>query len=213
TYVDDFTDLDCSQQFSARIRRTWTATDGSGNRSTCIQTINLERRGINNVLPPTDVTISCSGNINTNPSATGAPYFSAYGQNWLILPTIGQCEIQSAYVDQVLPTCDGSYKIIRTWTVLDWCLPTKPDMPNQNPRYYIQVINVQDNTGPTIACPANLTVSTDPFTCCGSPNLPDVLLEDACSRIKSARARIVVRDPVTNEVLATHELDASLQNF
>jgi hypothetical protein len=213
TYVDDFTDLDCSQPFSARIRRTWTATDGSGNKSSCIQTINLERRGINNVLPPVDVTISCSGNVNTSPSVTGAPYFSAYGQNWLILPTIGQCEIQSAYVDQVLPTCDGSYKIIRTWTVLDWCLPTKPDMPNQNPRYYIQVINVTDNTGPTIACPANLTVSTDPFTCCGSPDLPDVLLEDACSRIKSARARIVVRDPVTNDIVATHELDASLQDF
>ncbi len=213
TYVDDFTDLDCSQQFSARIRRTWTAKDGSGNQSSCIQTINLERRGINNVIFPSDVTISCSGNVNTDPTATGAPYFTAYGLNWLILPTIGHCEIQTAYVDQVLPLCDGTYRILRTWTVLDLCLPTKPDMPNQNPRYFIQVINVVDNSGPVIACPANLTVSTDPFTCCGSPDLPDVVLEDACSRIKAARARIVVRDPVTNQVIVTHELDASLGDF
>ncbi|MBK9335078.1 MAG: T9SS type A sorting domain-containing protein [Lewinellaceae bacterium] len=212
-HVDDFTDLDCTQQFSARIRRTWTATDGSGNKSSCIQTINFERRGVNQVLFPSDVTVSCEGGVNTSPTATGAPYFTAFGQNWPILPTVGACEIQTAFVDQDLPVCDGTYKKLRTWTVYDWCLPTKPDAPNQNPQYFIQVIKVEDSSGPVMACPANLTVGTDANGCCASTDLPDVIVEDACSRIKGATARIVVRDPVTNMVLNTYEFNGSIQDF
>ncbi|MEQ1744256.1 MAG: hypothetical protein ABMA02_02440 [Saprospiraceae bacterium] len=213
-HVDDFTDLDCTQSFSARLRRTWTATDASGNKSSCIQTINFERRGIANVLFPADVTISCNANgVNTTPAATGAPYFTAFNQNWPILPTVGACEIQSAHVDQVLPVCDGTYKILRTWTVYDWCLPTKPTPPNQNPLYFIQVIKVDDLTGPAFTCPANITVGTDATACCASTDLPDMIVEDACSRINSATARIVVRDPVTNMVIVTHDFDGSIQDF
>jgi hypothetical protein len=214
THVDDYTDLDCTQQFSARLRRTWTATDASGNSSSCIQTINFERRGINNVLFPADITLACDANgVNTTPQATGAPYFTAFNQNWQILPTVGACEIQSAFVDQVLPVCDGTYKILRTWTVYDWCLPTKPTAPNQNPQYFIQVIKVDDLTGPALTCPANVTVGTDAVGCCASTDLPDVVVEDACSRVNSATARIVVRDPVTNLVVATYEYSGTIGDF
>ena len=120
--------------------------------------------------------------------------------------------MQTAYVDQVLPVCDGTYKILRTWTVYDWCLPTSPTPPS-NPFYYIQVIKVVDDQGPTLACPANITVSTDPFNCCATPNLPDVVVEDACSRINAAAARVVVRDPETGVLLNTYDIDGSLQNF
>ncbi|MBK8968297.1 MAG: hypothetical protein IPM36_16850 [Lewinellaceae bacterium] len=213
SYVDDWVALTCDDPYTARIHRTWTAEDASGNLGTCLQIIYLDRRHVTDVQFPADVTINCDANgVNTTPASTGSPYLVAFGQNWPLGPTTGTCELQTAYVDQVLPVCDGTYKILRTWTVYDWCLPTSPTPP-ANPAYFIQVIKVVDETGPTIACPANLTVSTDPFTCCGSPNLPDVLVEDACSRVNNATARIVVRDPVTNQVLETHDLNGSLQNF
>jgi hypothetical protein len=213
SFVDDWFDLDCDAQYSARIRRVWTAVDASGNKGTCIQNIYLDRRHVTDVLYPADVTISCNSNgVNTTPAVTGAPYLTAFGRNWPLYPNAGNCEMQTAYVDQVLPVCDGTYKILRTWTVYDWCLPTSPTPPS-NPFYYIQVIKVVDEQGPTLACPANITVSTDPFNCCATPNLPDVVVEDACSRINSAAARVVVRDPETGVLLNTYDIDGSLQNF
>jgi hypothetical protein len=165
------------------------------------------------VLLPADVTISCSGNVNTDPSATGAPYLTAFGQNWPMYPNGGFCEMQSAYVDQLLPVCEGTYKILRTWTVYDWCLPTSTDPSAPNPKYFIQVIKVIDDAGPAMACPANVTVGTDPFTCCSTTNLADIIVEDACSRINSATARVVARDFYTNEVVGTYDISGSLASF
>ncbi|MBK8923827.1 MAG: HYR domain-containing protein [Saprospirales bacterium] len=213
TYVDEWFDLDCDDDYSARIRRVWTATDASGNQATCVQNIYFDRKHVGDVLFPTDVTISCSGNVNTDPSNTGAPYLSAFGLNWPLYPGAGNCEMQTAYVDQLLPVCEGTYKLLRTWTVYDWCLPTSPYPPTVNPQYYIQVIKVLDEQGPSLACPANLTVSTDPFNCCGTPNLPDIIVEDACSRINAATARVVVRDPISNAVLNTYDVDGSPSDF
>ncbi|MCK6690896.1 MAG: hypothetical protein L6Q97_02210 [Thermoanaerobaculia bacterium] len=213
SFVDDWFDLDCDAQYSARILRKWTAVDASGNKGSCNQNIYFDRRHVSDVLYPSDVTISCnSTGVNTSPAATGAPYLSAFGRQWPIFPNAGNCEMQSAYVDQVLPVCDGTVKIIRTWTVYDWCLPTSPTPP-LNPFYYIQVIKVTDDQGPTLACPANITVSTDPFSCCATTNLPDMVVEDACSRINSASARVLVWDPETGDLLATHDIDGSLTTF
>jgi hypothetical protein len=136
--------------------------DGYGRQrqqSTCLQNIYFDRKHVSDVLLPADVTISCSGNVNTDPSATGAPYLTAFGQNWPLYPNGGNCEMQSAYVDQLLPVCEGTYKILRTWTVYDWCLPTSTDPSAPNPKYFIQVIKVIDDAGPAMACPANVTVS------------------------------------------------------
>ncbi|MEZ4966720.1 MAG: hypothetical protein R2791_15865 [Saprospiraceae bacterium] len=213
SHVDDWYDLTCDDNYSAYIRRVWTATDASGNKGTCTQFINFERKHVSDVVFPQDVTISCTGNVNTAPSATGAPYILAFGQQWSVYPVGGFCELQSAYTDQLLPVCDGTYKILRTWTVYDWCLPTNPTPPGANPAYFIQVIKVIDDQGPAIACPANVTVSTDPFGCCATTDLADVIVEDACSRVNSATARVVVRDQYTNEVVATYDLPGSLTTF
>jgi hypothetical protein len=62
-------------------------------------------------------------------------------------------------------------------------------------------------------CPANITVGTDPFTCCATTDLPDVIIEDNCSRIKAISAMITVFDPQTNQQIAMHQVGGSLQNF
>ncbi|MBK7938253.1 MAG: hypothetical protein IPJ82_14745 [Lewinellaceae bacterium] len=213
SHIDDWFDQACDDDYSAYVRRVWTAKDASGNTSSCTQYIYFDRKHVGDVLFPTDVTINCSGNVNTNPSSTGAPYVTAFGQQFPIYPSGGFCEMQSAYTDQVLPVCDGTYKIIRTWTVYDWCLPTSPIPPSTNPFYFIQVIKIIDDQGPAIACPANLTVSTNPFDCCASTGLPDVIISDACSRINLASARVVAHDYYTNDIIGTYDVGGTLTDF
>ncbi|MEI6412541.1 MAG: HYR domain-containing protein, partial [Bacteroidota bacterium] len=200
TYIDTWHDLTCNQGFngvndlSAYVTRKWTAKDAGNNTSTCIQYIYFHRVHVTDVLFPADVTVSCGSNVNTDPAATGAPYYKQFNINWKLFPDPGFCELQTVYADQILPVCDGTYKILRTWTVVDWCLPTTPYPPTQNPQYYIQVINVMDSQGPTMTCPANITVSTDPFACCATTNLPDLILTDNCSRLNNISAMVTTFD-------------------
>ncbi|MCB9020473.1 MAG: hypothetical protein H6546_09095, partial [Chitinophagales bacterium] len=194
SHTDTWFDLACGetingqQDVSAYVIRKWTAVDTWGNSTTCNQYIYFDRRHVGDVQFPADVEVACGPNVNTSPSVTGVPFVQEFGINWPINPDAGFCEMQSAYTDQILPVCDGTYKILRTWTVLDWCLPTTPTPPFTNPMYYIQLIKVVDDQGPAFSCPANLTVSIDPFSCCGTINLPDAIIEDGCSRVNNIEA-------------------------
>ncbi len=208
SYIDQFTDLPCNgtvnglNNISAYVRRTWTAVDQSGNSASCTQFIYFQRRNANTVQFPLDITISCE-NPDTDPANTGAPFLIEFGRQFPLFPQNTFCELSVAYTDQRLPVCDGSYKILRTWTVLDWCLPTNP---GTNPRQHIQLIKVEDDQGPVIACPDNLTVNTNPWNCARDLNLPDVIIEDACSRIKDIWAEYTV-----NGIGKT--LPGTLENF
>ncbi len=194
SYIDQFTDLPCNgtinglNNISAYVRRTWTAVDQSGNSATCSQFIYFQRRSVQQVQFPPNVTLSCES-PDTHPSNTGVPFIVDFGREFPLYPQNTFCELSLTYSDQVLPICDGSYKILRTWTVLDWCLPTQA---GSNPRQHIQLIEVEDDQGPQIACPNNLTVNTNPWNCARDLDLPDVLIEDNCSRIKDIWAEYTI---------------------
>jgi SdrD B-like domain/GEVED domain/SprB repeat len=215
TYLDTWVDLACGEGFngvddlSAYVVRKWTATDVWGNSTVCTQYLYFERRHIDDINLPADVTVSCT-NGSTDPSSTGVPFITDFGTNFGLYPNNTFCELQAAYVDQELPVCDGTYKVLRTWTVVDWCLPTEPGV---NPFYHIQVIKVADQTGPTLACPANLTVSTNPFECCGTVNLPDIIVSDNCSRLASASAMVTGIDPYTGEVIGMFNVGGWFGDF
>ncbi len=189
TFSDTWFDLDCQDALdrSARLERVWTATDASGNQSSCVQNIHIERVHVNEVLFPADTVVSCSNPL-TAPGFTGQPYYSAFGIDFPLYTGSTVCGLNIVYQDQVLPLCPGAYKILRTWTVLDDCLPTSSQAPLINPLQYIQVIKVLDQQGPVFQCPNDTVVSTDPFYCTRSLDLPDVLLTDACSGVESVRA-------------------------
>ncbi|MBK8195329.1 MAG: T9SS type A sorting domain-containing protein [Lewinellaceae bacterium] len=218
THSDTWHDLACDEtvfgmdNLSAYVERVWTAKDAWNNTSTCVQFIYFERVHVTDLTLPPDVTVGC-GNANTDPSATGAPFVHVFNQNFPLYPGVGFCELNAVYVDQVLEVCDGTYKILRTWTLYDWCLPTNPTPPNPNPLYYIQVIKVTDEQGPVMACPANLTVSTDPFVCCAQVNLPDVIISDNCSRINNISAKVTVFDPYTGDQVSVLPVGGALTNF
>ena len=139
-------DLACgSLPFTAIVTVTTTAEDIYGNKSSCVQFINLTRSPITNVLFPKDYddvtlpALSCS-NANTDPSNTGYPTLDGFDLK------DASCGYLVSYQDLVQNNCPGSYKILRTWTVMDWCGGTPPMATG------IQVIKVVDKEGPKVNC-------------------------------------------------------------
>ena len=203
TYKDTWVDLPCGAGFngvtdlSAYIKREWLVKDPYNNFSTCTQYIYLKRRHVDAVKFPADITLDCTAS-STEPDVTGAPYFEDFGLKFSMYPNTAYCELNAIYNDKEFPVCGASYKIIRTWTVYDWCLPTNPGPTGVlNPVMFTQVIKVTDSQGPSFTCPAALTVSTDVYNCCGTINLPDVVVMDNCSKLSSMSARVEGTDPVT----------------
>ena len=190
SHIDTWFDLPCNgsingqTDISGYVIRKWTAVDNSGNTSTCNQYLYFERRHTFDIDLPDDVVVSCE-DPNTAPSATGVPHITEFGQEWPIWPNNGFCELNATYQDQILHICDGTYKILRTWTILDWCLPSG----GANPIVYVQLITVMDNVGPVFECPEDMTVGSNPNDCQLDFDLPDLIVEDACSRLKSIEAQ------------------------
>ena len=179
TFEDVFTDLDCGNPIG-KITRIWTAVDLHGNKSQCSQIITITRPNINDVLFPankddiTDPAISCvavNGDANrTNPEFTGYPTIN--GQP--ITGISGDiCKLNADFEDQIIDGCSGSYKIIRTWTVLNWC--------TSEVQTGIQIIKVEDDTPPIISVPADLTVGTQTTECFANVPLLPASVNDACS--------------------------------
>ncbi len=70
------------------------------------------------------------------------------------------CNIIVGYTDQDIeacqPGCYGNSKVLRTWTILDWCIGEYIE--------YGQIIKVIDNEGPTIDV-RDISVSVDAWKC------------------------------------------------
>ena len=211
TFTDQFFDLPCGNpdDLSAHVIRTWRAVDGGGNSSTCQQDIYFERRHPNDVDFPADVTIYCDETFpldnqgHPSSSVTGVPYITDFGIDIPIYPNNTFCEMNATYTDQVIYVCEGTRKFLRTWTVFDWCLPTG----NGNPATHLQIIKWLDDQGPEIACPSDMTVSTNPSQCCATVNLPDVIIDDNCSRISSISAMVIAYDQyLPDQVTGTYNI-------
>ncbi|MEM6321028.1 MAG: cohesin domain-containing protein [Bacteroidota bacterium] len=179
TYEDVFTDLDCGNPIG-KITRIWTAEDAHGNKSQCSQIINITRPDINMVLFPqnrdgiTKPALSCvevSNNSNkTSPEFTGYPTIN--GQP--ITSISGDvCKLNADFEDRIVDACNGSYKIIRTWSVLNWC--------TSDLKKAVQIIKVEDKTPPTITVPADITVGTQTIDCFANVPLLPATVADACS--------------------------------
>ena len=214
-YIDTEVLQDCASGLTRIISRKWTASDCSGNTSTCIQLISFDRPSLNDVVTPPDYDgidapfFTCEANlpiINGYPNPT-PDYIESLGLQGFpyIFGLSAGCNINYEYHDYVIPVCDGTVKYRREWTIIDWCTGTG--------FIFNQIIKVVDDEGPSIICPANLTVSTDPFTCCATINLPDVIVEDNCSRINNISGMIVTRDPFTGVVTNMVPIGGQLQNF
>jgi hypothetical protein len=206
TFVDEFHDQDCPEMvniltdLSAFVNRRWTVTDAHGNSTTCQQSIKLKRLHLPDLQMPPNITVSCV-NPNTNPAATGTLFTTLNGIVYPMYPDAGFCEMNLIYTDELIPVCDGTHKIIRTWLAYDWCLASS-DVPPVNPLVYKQLIVVMDSEGPKMTCPTDLTVGTDPFQCCATVQLPDLTITDNCSRVNNFSATIATLQPDSTYSLA-----------
>ncbi len=178
TYEDDETVGMCSDEYANVIKRTWTVTDAKGNTDECVQVINVKFADLADlVFPPNldnleEQALTC-GDADIDPSNTGEP-------GGVSCSNIGYTHSDG----DTIPLCGNSFKIIRNWTVIDWCTG---DIESDQ-----QIITVMDNTAPTISCPAN-TEASDPGENCEASVTIDgnsIITSDECSSTVGVSASI-----------------------
>ncbi|RMG88024.1 MAG: hypothetical protein D6714_01350, partial [Bacteroidetes bacterium] len=160
-----------------RVLRVWRATDSQGNVSQpCYQVIEMEEATLADVVFPPNFddldqpAMDCAA-FDTDPATTGWPTIAGFP-----IDSANACSINVLYQDQVIQICEGSFKVIRTWTVFDWCTPSGPN----NPLTHKQIIKILDTTPPAMTCPPDLTVGMlNDCTAFGS--LPPATITDDCS--------------------------------
>ncbi|MBK7233860.1 MAG: T9SS type A sorting domain-containing protein [Saprospiraceae bacterium] len=126
-----------------------------------------------------------------HPNPTGIYYAAnapCWGDNQIVMwhgtgqPSASGCNniaitFRDLRIDIAKPGCDagpvGCYKLLRTWTMLDWCTGSV--------REHNQIIKVVDAEGPEILYPDNLVVSTDPWRCEGRWDVSPAWVTDNCS--------------------------------
>lgn len=139
------------------ITRTWTATDASGNSSSCNQVIVVS----DNTPPvcencPEDVIVSCDA-VPEIPELT-------VSDNCDAAPNV---EVAVASTQTETGCSAQSYTETRTWTITDAC---------GNTTEHVQVITVTDEVAPECAnCPESVTVSCDAV-----PEVPTLEVSDNC---------------------------------
>ncbi len=134
---------------TGHIVRTWSAEDPYWNWITCSQTITVAGSGsfgYNDIEWPEDVTLyGC--NPNTDPSITGKPWWNYH-----------ECSmIGVSYKDMVFTVNNGCKKIMRTWTLMDWCHNGSHHYSTWTHRQFIKIIN---DEVPQFDCPEDITVSS-----------------------------------------------------
>jgi hypothetical protein len=168
------------------IRRAFTGADRLGNVSSYSQFITLVRPGIAAVTIKEKVILDagCQKNANfpldakgnVQPVITGYPFFQDALQDTINIAALTKCGFSASYQDTRFDVCPAAYKLVRTWTVVDWCRHTKAT--------FVQTIKIGDVEPPTIGCPAGvdtLKISTSPFGCTAAFEVPAPLVKDACS--------------------------------
>ncbi|RLD21222.1 MAG: hypothetical protein DRI69_04680 [Bacteroidetes bacterium] len=161
-YSDDVSGEECTNII---IERTWTATDASGNSSTCVQILTIVPLDLDDLEMPVAYIGECGGSID--PSVTGWPEIGG-----IPISDGNVCNVFVTWEDQPLPDCGGGVKIVRHWQVFDWC---EQEVVNG-----AQVVKLLDNAGPVLTCPEDITTSTDTWTCYADVNLSAPTAIDAC---------------------------------
>lgn len=181
TYKDQIVNYGCDNRvLSATVYRKWCAKDAGGYETCCTDTIDLQRGTIADItLPPhfdgqpgNENYLKCDGKFKKF-ATNGLPdtadiKFDSLGN---LIGGTGRpsgifCgNIQFDFSDDTIKVCNGTYKLLRKWLIIDWCDPN-------NRVTYIQLIKVVDEQPPIVICPTTITISTNAHSCYGSYILP-----------------------------------------
>src|SRR5436853_569019 len=136
SFVDAFATTNCTGK--GMILRTWTAFDGCGNSSSCLQTINFKDTVPPVIVCPANITVECTVLPITNNTGVATATDTCSGITNL------------SFVDAFGATnCTGKGTIVRTWTAFDGC---------GNSSSCLQTISFKDSVPPVVVCPANITL-------------------------------------------------------
>ncbi len=192
TYEDNLIEGDmCSDDL---IIRTFTTVDGYGNTASCTQQITVGRPSLSDVSTPESFTVNCNDVTDVDPQSL---YDLGYDGLPIATTFFGEVPVSQSYCNigvsfydaQPVDICGGSYKIIRNWTLFDWCTAASITVA--------QIIKVEDTDGPTFTCPVYEDVNA--ITTQGVCH-EDVLLlpmenfNDNCSETGSAAIEITLQD-------------------
>ncbi len=174
-YIDDalqFAGM-CQNSIISQYERTYIIVDAYNNADTCYQTISLQKEDLADVDFPDDLVgpdaLNCFPPPDTTPANTGYPSVDG---NPIVNGAF--CNISAVYTDLVGPLCSGGYKILRTWTVYDWC-------DNSASSSAVQTIEVLDITPPEVTAPDDITVSTGGSSCSADVTIPPAVVFEDCS--------------------------------
>lgn len=176
TYTDKILSEDKCAQVHSKTSRTWVVKDKQGNSSSCTQIITLLNHDLSEVQFPADDTIGCS-----YPWYPALPLITFDGIG-LPITYPWNLKLTSESRDSVLSsTCEGAQVLLRTWTVTDMCA--------EKTRESTQIIHVQDKAKPVVYCKPTALLKVESVDgCTGTVDLPDLVLDDGCSRVASATA-------------------------
>ncbi|MBK9733495.1 MAG: hypothetical protein IPO92_00440 [Saprospiraceae bacterium] len=157
------------------IKRKFIATDGSGLKDSCIQTItilNPDYFDENDITWPDHYVGDGCKSSQTNPEITGKPKFK----------NTTCSTVAATFEDNAFYIADGAcLKIIRTWTVVDWCQFTGSNNTGKwGP--YIQTIKLHNTDKPyfTSICKDTLVCSYDANCSLGLVDIQQEAM-DACT--------------------------------
>ncbi len=187
TYVDVATGLECWGPYLNGYDRNWTFTDNQGRVTNCTQSINVKRNFVDDIIFPDNYdgvkneAFSCestSGDVNAiipqiELDDNGYPAAVAGVAGYPVVPLGELCSnFLVTYNDVELDLCGSSYKLIRKWTITDWCTGDVID--------HDQIIKVEDNLPVVKSCPVDtLVFNSDPYRCATNIVLdPDGLFDD-----------------------------------
>ena len=189
-------DGDCDSPY---IIRTFQAVDKSGNESNiCTQNIYFRNPTYADVIfPQVTVPIECDedfpldDNGEPHPSLTGYPFVrAAFGHHDL---DESYCTMGAEYrTISNIDVCEGTYKITREWTVLDWCHTAGQDPLNNSPLVnWRQIIKVGDFTPPEVEVDnPEAIVQTGGFSCGGNLLISGLTVTDNCSSSWTAEVTV-----------------------
>lgn len=136
---------DVDQCGAGVISLVWTATDIGGLTASCVQNITLvdnDPFAMTATHWPIDVDIRDECGADTGPDRTGYPTTS-HDDNCSLV-AVDYEDIQFNFVD------GACLKILREWTVIDWCQYTENDANSSGIWHHTQVIKLHNSVAPTI---------------------------------------------------------------
>ena len=192
------------------LRRTFSAMDfnpecsgnpnGSGTITTSYDIVLTRPRGAAVQPPVSVVNFDCDDPAVTDlepgqnpaPRTQDLPFLNGPAGPIFLSGTFGNVAVTFTDSERIL-TCNNTYKVVRTYTVVDWCAP-------DNVRSFTQVVKVGDFSAPTITAPTQdlnfdgqadagpLRFSTNTADCGARINTATggLALTDGCSGVSPA---------------------------